>query len=403
LKPLTILMMHRKPYPCTHAMLETVYTRILPARGHRVLWMMPSGGDEDIGNFKMAEWNGTLVYLLRNDHLDNPIKKIGGRYFEQLKMVQHILEHEKVDIIQARTDWICGLVGVEAQRKWHVPFVYQDAFPMPEWWLAKRGWRKAVGWAWKQVEKYICAQAALVFPISQRMQQNLVQDGIDPKKMVVIPLGVDASVEVDEREGRLMRDRYGLGEAPVAIYFGEMGKSRQLDFLMRAFQKVLVEVPEARLLMVGKSAVSEKEVDWLKQVAKDLGVFEHTIFTGAVPRKDVPSYILAADISVSPIVPLPAYVLSSPTKLVESLIMGRPVVANDIPEQVSVIENGGGGIITSYKEEEFANGMIRLLKDRDTARLFGQKGKRYIAENRSYEILADHIEQAYATLSNRQG
>lgn len=379
-------------------MLETVYTRALPQLGYKISWVMPSGQDAEIKGWQQADWNGTTVFLLKNDLASNPLQKLWGRFFDQYRVVKHLIERGEVDILQVRTDWIGGLIGVYAQKKWGIPFVFQNSFPMPEWWLAQRGWRRGVGWLWKKVELFIIKHAALVFPISQWMKQSFESDGIQPEKMVVLPLGVDVNSEGNDKDGHDIRARYNLGNDPVMIYFGEMGRTRQLDFLIRVMKIVFRAVPSAHLLMVGKSAGGEREVDWLKGLSDQAGLRDKIIFTGHVPRADVSKYLIASDISVSPIVPLPAYVLSSPTKLVESLNMARPVIANDIPEQKMIIDESRAGVCVPYEEDAFAQAVIWLLDHPLDARRMGELGREYIRERRSYDILSMQVDHAYRTL-----
>jgi glycosyltransferase involved in cell wall biosynthesis len=403
MKPLSILVLHRKPYPCSHAMLETVYTRLLPQRGHRVTWVMPSGSDSTIAGWKTADWNGTPVYLLRYDFESHFLQKLVGRFRDQIRCVNHLLETGSYNILQARTDPIGGLVCAYMQRRWGIPFVYQVSFPMPDWWLSKSGWRKGIGWAWKRVERFLVDQAALVMPISSWMQARFEAEGVPAEKMISIPLGVETDGLPDEEEGLQIRQRLGWTDLPVVIYFGEMGRSRQLDFLLRAFQQVAQTMPDARLMMVGSSARGEHEVEWLKEVAGSLGILEKVYFTGRVSRFEVARYVLAADVSVSPIPPLPVYRISSPIKLVETLNLGRPLVANrEILDHQHVLSESSGGICIPYEEAAFAEAIVWLLQHPDAAKQMGQCGQRYIRQHRSYEALASRVEQAYQNLIARQ-
>ena len=48
-----------------------------------------------------------------------------------------------------------------------------------------------------------------------------------------------------------------------------------------------------------------------------------------------------------------------------------------------------------YDEKEFANAIIELLDNPDKAKEMGKLGYQYVKKNRSYEVLANKLEQRY--------
>ena len=100
-----------------------------------------------------------------------------------------------------------------------------------------------------------------------------------------------------------------------------------------------------------------------------------------------------ADVCVSPFFPTPVLQSASPTKLVEYLALGKPVVANDHPEQRRVIEESGGGICVPYAETAFASAIVHLLQNPAQAREMGERGRLYVRTHRAYPVIADAVEQ----------
>ena len=83
--------------------------------------------------------------------------------------------------------------------------------------------------------------------------------------------------------------------------------------LLSSFARVRERVPDTILIMVGGG----KDKKNLGKLVYDLDIRNHVIFTGNVPYSEVPSYIAAADIAVSPIPPKWYFIISSPFKLIE--------------------------------------------------------------------------------------
>lgn len=397
MKSLSLLMLTRKTYPCSHAMLETVYTQILPRRGHRVTWVMPSGDRHPISRWELARWNDSAVYVIEGDGRDGSSANLRHRFTTQNRAAQEILRREHIDLVQVRVDWVGGLAALALKRRWKIPFVYQVSFPRPEATMLKGGSRRYLGLLEKRMERFLIDRADLVLPISEWMMTQFVNQGVPAQKMVSFPLGADTTFCPEDYNGGKLRHQLGLDAQPTVIYFGAMDRVRHLEFLLRVIAKVAQRVPDVKLLMVGDSE-GAADLDWLKQKAREEGVNERTIFTGRVPRSQVPEYIAAANVSVSPIVPLPIYVISSPTKAVESMGMATPVVGNDIPEQKFLLTESRGGICTDYDETSFANAMVWLLQHPSEAKAMGQAGRRYIEKHRSYEVLATRVEDAYEKL-----
>jgi glycosyltransferase involved in cell wall biosynthesis len=67
-----------------------------------------------------------------------------------------------------------------------------------------------------------------------------------------------------------------------------------------------------------------------------------------------------------------------------------------------VIEQSTGGILVSYTPEAFADAMIGLLNNPEKAAEMGQRGRQWVVENRSYEVLARQVERGYMALLNKQ-
>ena len=77
----------------------------------------------------------------------------------------------------------------------------------------------------------------------------------------------------------------------------------------------------------------------------------------------------------------------------------KPVVANEeIPEHKELLEQSGGGILVPFTPEAFANAIIELLDNPERAQEMGRRGREWVVKNRTYEILARHVEERYLEL-----
>jgi glycosyltransferase involved in cell wall biosynthesis len=405
MRPLSILMFPQKQYPSDHAMLEEVYTKILPARGHRVTFVMrprQAGRDQ-----RPVEWNGATVHLLPSaaGHLPaGRARRLAAPLTDRVTSLR-IARELKPDVVQVRNEIAGALVAAHLQF-WHrIPFVYQISFPVIEGTataarlgLARFPRAQAIRSAGLvRLQRRLMRGARLVLPISDVMRADLASVGVPEDRMLTFPLGADTSFDPAAIDPTPARRRMGLRDEPVVLYFGALDRLRGLEFLLDAFGRVHASRPDARLVFLGRAA-NQADVDDLRQRAGRAGLAQAVIFAGGVRRAEVPAYLAAAALAVSPYPPLDIYRSVSPTKLMEAMAMARPVVGNDVSEQGAILREGGGGLVATYEPGAFADAILALLTHPGRATDMGRRGREWVVANRSFEALADRIESAYERL-----
>jgi glycosyltransferase involved in cell wall biosynthesis len=230
--------------------------------------------------------------------------------------------------------------------------------------------------------------AALIFVQSRQMRADIARQGIDAAKMRAVPMGVGKECVKSAEKG----DRFEM-EGPVVCYVGTMIRVRRLEFLVDAFAEVLSSCGDAKLVMVGGETDEDRAA--LRRHADTLGIADRVVFTGWVSREEAWKWVRTANVCVSPFFPTPILNSTSPTKLVEYLSQGTPVVANEHPEQTAVINESGGGIVTPYEASAFATGIVTLLQNPQLARSMGERGKQYVSQNRTYAVIARGVDEIY--------
>ena len=155
---------------------------------------------------------------------------------------------------------------------------------------------------------------------------------------------------------------------------------------------------DARLLLVGDG---DKPAD--RQIildrAAELGLQQHIEITGMLPREAALQRILQADIVLSPFYPTLVLQSTSPTKLVEYLALGIPVVANHHPEQRRVLRATRAGVCVPWRARHFARGVLWLAqRSREERARMIERGRRWVTDNRTYAHIADDLERKYQEL-----
>jgi glycosyltransferase involved in cell wall biosynthesis len=167
-------------------------------------------------------------------------------------------------------------------------------------------------------------------------------------------------------------------------------RERQLDFLVRAHALVVAALPDAQLKFVGSGWMPDDE-QLLHREAQRLGLSRNMTITGWLPMPEAWQQVRRAELCVSPYLPVPILRSTSPTKLIEYMALGKPVVANDHPEQTDVLRDSGAGLVCGWNEQEFAAAIVELLLDPTRRAQMGAAGRRYVAEHRTHWAMVELV------------
>jgi glycosyltransferase involved in cell wall biosynthesis len=139
-------------------------------------------------------------------------------------------------------------------------------------------------------------------------------------------------------------------------YVGVMGSQDGIETLVEAWRTVVdqPDLAEATLELVGDGEARpalERQVD-------ELGLRERVRFHGYLRPDGFVPILAACEITVCPDPPTPFNDVSTMVKVLDSLVIGRPVVGFDLQETRRLV--GGGGLIV---DEPTAGALARALID----------------------------------------
>ena len=102
---------------------------------------------------------------------------------------------------------------------------------------------------------------------------------------------------------------------------------------------------------------------------------------------------MQSDICVAPFIKRRnAKIGLSALKTYEYLACGKPIVASSIPGVKDLIEFSGGGITVNPENPgELATAILELIPNESTRAILGEKGRKYVVENHSWNSVARKI------------
>lgn len=234
---------------------------------------------------------------------------------------------------------------------------------------------------------------------SGRMRERVGFRGIPLEKMTPVPMGVSTG-RYNSASVATVDDPRLTGKKSMAYMSADvMSLTTHLTF--EALAELLDQGYDAVLVIIG--AVPDFEWDTLSGKLQELGIADRVIFTGRLPLAEALGWVRRVDVCLSPFMMDPAHQVATPTKLVEYLAMGRPVVGTVHYDQNEVILGSGAGIVTAFSGKAMGEGVARLFDDRQKAEAMGARGSEWIRANRDYAHLADTVEKVYLDLLARRG
>ncbi len=237
-----------------------------------------------------------------------------------------------------------------------------------------------VSWLHARFENASLARAACCVVLSQALVPELVQRGVPPAKIAVIPHGLIQYPHL----GSNGRKRPG----PTLLFFGRITAYKGLDVLLEAFSHARARHPGLQLLIAGEGSLAP----YARQLQGLEGV---QVINRWVAEEDVPGLFEQADMVV-----LPYTSASQSGVLAIAAAFGLPVVASRVgglPEQISDGETGL--LVDPDSAPALANAIERLLDDPPLAAQLGQALQHEFEERRSWEKAAQMLLDVISRLS----
>jgi glycosyltransferase involved in cell wall biosynthesis len=163
-------------------------------------------------------------------------------------------------------------------------------------------------------------------------------------------------------------------------YIGRLSREKGLSTLLRAMR----QLPQVRLLIVGDGRMRPA----LERMVAELQL-SGVRFAGYLSGEALNRALAQARFTVVP----SEWYENSPYSVLESLAMGKPVVASRIGGIPELIDEGKDGLLfTPGDEDELVSCLRRLWNDPEETRRMGLKGRRKVLERYTPE---NHYRQLY--------
>jgi phosphatidyl-myo-inositol alpha-mannosyltransferase len=205
----------------------------------------------------------------------------------------------------------------------------------------------------------------------------------------VIPNGIDLS-------------RFQQASAPIPqlqdgklniLFVGRFSEPRKgFKFLLRAFVGLKRQMPNVRLVVVGKG----NNHGYLRYIERHN--IQDVEFVGYVSDEDLPRYHRSSHVFCAPAIGGESFGIV----LTEAMASGLPVVASDIPGYASVLEHGKQGLLIEPRNREALTlALMQILSDKDLRQTMSEAGPPKAATY-TWEIVCRRLLELYERSATRR-
>jgi colanic acid biosynthesis glycosyl transferase WcaI len=280
-------------------------------------------------------------------------------------------------VIATSPQLLVGLAGWIVAKWKRVPFVLEvrDLWPESLEAVGASSSNSVLVTVLKRVAGFLYRNAAHIVVVTVPFKDHLHKHwGIPQEKISVIVNGVDHRTFFPQPKDPQILCEFGLEGKFVVGYFGTIGNAHGIETLVQAAQIVADVDPRIVFFIVGEGA----DKDILREMAERNNITNIRMFPGQ-PRHRMPAIIAASDLCLVLLKDAELFKTVIPTKMLEFMSCGRPVIAAVAGEAARVVENSGGGICIRPGDSVAVAQAIFSLEGNGTQRQqLGENGTKFI-------------------------
>jgi len=307
----------------------------------------------------------------------------GERVYKGIKaLVKNIYKGYKFDLIHAHVALPDGYAAMKLAKDFNVPYMVTIHGQDLQQTIYKNHKCK------ENILKVIRSAKKIIL-VSNKLK-NVIKKYYDDKnnKFKVISNGVnirDISIGNDIKKNRAGNK--------FLLSVSNLIKTKGIDLNIKAFNKLTQKYPNLRYLIVGNGP----ERSNLEILSKELGIKDKIEFLGMLSHEDVMEYMAQANIFS-----LPSWNEAFGVVYIEAMAHGKPVIGCKGEGIEDFVENGKTGMLFNPKDvNSLTETMDYLLSNPDKAKEMGERARKMVLENYTWEKNAEKTNKLYKEVFNK--
>lgn len=250
----------------------------------------------------------------------------------------------KPDIIHAHSRFLdSALIAKKIFKLFQIPFVFTEHSSFHNRNLVTQKEYYEYAEIIEHSKKWIVVSPSLGDVISAKLKSLNIGPS---KRYFVLPNVIDPEFKFIHKQNQ-------IGSSFVFLNIASLDANKNHKLLIKSFEKVIRKNPNVELRIGGEGEL-EKE---LKDKVRELNLFQIT-FLGRLGRKEVVNEILNSQ----------AFVLSSDVEtfgvvLIESLVLGKPIIATRCGGPEFIVNTNNGYLVEPNNVDLLSNAMLSMIEN----------------------------------------
>lgn len=310
-----------------------------------------------------------------------------------VRRVRNILKNNPPDVLHLHNHMFdSALHAVDAARKFNLPLVltvhsiikhtnpfYDFALHFIDRFILKR---LVVG----RADVVICQDDIIA---------EYVRNTFDARNIALIPYGITPLKQTDPQKTKALRRKYTRGDGPILLSLGHLHETRDRRELIAILPRLLTVFPALKVLIVGYIGT-----DSTARLARESGVQDSVILTGAVPHADVVEFLDMADLEAHWFDQKHPH--KTPGIAGQEVMMAGRVLVTNAPENIygeGVLRNDENVVLINPADANalFAK-LSEMLADEDKRWRIGAFAKRTAEEHFSWQVVGGRMLEIYRSI-----
>lgn len=225
-----------------------------------------------------------------------------------------------------------------------------------------------------------------IVAISEGVKKNLINYfKIEEKNIRVIYNGTDMRLKLNFDKSYLFEKWKITKDCRVITFVGRLTEQKGLCYLLNAMPEIIKVHPTVKLLIVGDGENADK----LITIVYSLQISDHVTFCGS--QNFVDDYYHISEFTV-----IPSLWEGLGVSAIESIMLGKPVVATAVGGLPEIIENNVNGLLVPPMDScALASSICYLLSNPRIVMKMGTAGKNIAEERFSLNAMLTEYEEYY--------
>lgn len=226
-----------------------------------------------------------------------------------------------------------------------------------------------------------------IIAVADAARQNLLDTGIDDRKIRVIYNGVDGLTPLSEQQAADARAAFNIpADCAVVAMIARLEAVKGHRYFIDAAAKVKQAGCSARFVIAGTGSCEEE----LRRYVQEQGLEGTVLFTGFI--KNVSDLENIMDLQVNASYGTEAASLS----LLEGMSLGKPAVVSDFGGNPELIQSGVNGLVAPKQNAQaLADGILQVLTDKALYRQLADGSRRIFNSRFTAAAMTKNMEDYY--------